>query len=231
MPDLQGYGWLLVDGLKMTLFVAIASMLGTLVLGLIAALGKIFASKWVRYLIEAYTTVVRGVPELVLLLLIYYGIPTLLQDSIGAMGYDVTIPINPFVAGIGTLTLIYAAFACEVYRAAYLAVPLGQHDAAQSLGLPPKIAFRKVILPQMMRYALPGIGNIWMVLIKATALISIIQLPELMRNADIAARSTRQPFTFFFMACLLYLVITLVSMFLQARAERWAKRGIFEGAS
>jgi ABC-type arginine transport system permease subunit len=146
------------------------------------------------------------------------------------LGYDVALPINPFAAGIGTLTLIYGAFACEVYRGAYLAVPTGQHDAAQSLGLPPKVAFRKVILPQMMRYALPGLGNIWMVLVKATALISIIQLPELMRNADIAARSTRQPFTFFFMACLLYLVITLLSMAAQARAERWAQRGFTEGA-
>jgi His/Glu/Gln/Arg/opine family amino acid ABC transporter permease subunit len=205
-------------------------MAGTLVLGLAAGLGKIFARKWIRHLIEAYTTVVRGVPELVLLLLIYYGFPTLVQDGLVELGYDVALPINPFAAGIGTLTLIYGAFACEVYRGAYLAVPTGQHDAAQSLGLPPKVAFRKVILPQMMRYALPGLGNIWMVLVKATALISIIQLPELMRNADIAARSTRQPFTFFFMACLLYLVITLLSMAAQARAERWAQRGITEGA-
>lgn len=230
IPDLQGYGWLLVDGLKMTLVVAIASMLGTLALGLLAALGKLFGRKWVLYLIEAYTTIIRGVPELVLLLLIYYGIPTLIQDGAATLGYDVALPINPFAAGIGTLTLIYAAFACEVYRAAYLAVPSGQHDAAQALGLPQKTAFLKVILPQMMRYALPGLGNIWMVLVKATALISIIQLPELMRNADIAARSTRQPFTFFFMACLLYLMITLVSMAAQARVERWARRGIAEGA-
>ncbi|MGX0878575.1 His/Glu/Gln/Arg/opine family amino acid ABC transporter permease subunit [Roseovarius sp. MBR-154] len=230
MPDLQGYGSLLIDGLMMTLGVAIASMIGALILGLAAAAGKLFAPKAGRVLIEGYTTVVRGVPELVLLLLIYYGLPTLVQDTLGGMGHDVTLAINPFVAGIGTLTLIYAAFACEVYRAAYLAVPPGQREAALALGLSSMVTFRKVELPQMMRYALPGLGNVWMVLVKATALISIIQLPELMRNADIAARSTQQPFTFFFMACLLYLSITLVSMWGQGRLETWASRGTTEGA-
>jgi polar amino acid transport system permease protein/arginine/ornithine transport system permease protein len=229
MPDLQGYGSLLINGLMMTLGVAIASMIGALILGLAAAAGKLFASRPLRILIEAYTTIVRGVPELVLLLLIYYGLPTLVQDTLGGMGHDVTLAINPFAAGIGTLTLIYAAFACEVYRAAYLAVPPGQREAALALGLSSLITFRKVELPQMMRYALPGLGNVWMVLVKATALISIIQLPELMRNADIAARSTQQPFTFFFMACLLYLCITLVSMWGQGRLETWASRGTTEG--
>lgn len=231
MPDLQGYGGLLIDGLVMTLGVAIASMIGALILGLAAAAGKLFAPRPGRILIEAYTTVVRGVPELVLLLLIYYGLPTLVQDTLGKIGHDVRLAINPFAAGIGTLTLIYAAFACEVYRAAYLALPPGQREAATALGLSSLVTFRKVELPQMMRYALPGLGNVWMVLIKATALISIIQLPELMRNADIAARSTQQPFTFFFMACLLYLGITLVSMWGQGRLEIWASRGTSAGTS
>ncbi|WP_375259203.1 ABC transporter permease subunit, partial [Citreimonas sp.] len=123
MPDLEGYGWLLLDGLALTLGVAIASMVGALALGLLAALGKLFAPRAGRALIEVYTTFVRGVPELVLLLLIYYGLPTLVQDTATNMGFDVRLSINPFVAGIGTLTLIYAAFACEVFRAAYLALP------------------------------------------------------------------------------------------------------------
>ena len=231
MPDFQGYGWLLLDGLVLTLGVAIASMLGALALGLLAALGKLFAPRAGKVLIEVYTTFVRGVPELVLLLLIYYGLPTLVQNTAAKAGYDLSLSINPFVAGIGTLTVIYAAFACEVFRAAYLALPPGQREAAYALGLNPVITFRKVELPQMMRYVLPGLGNVWMVLVKATALISIIQLPELMRNADIAARSTRQPFTFFFAACLLYLAITAISMLGQARLERWAARGTTEARS
>lgn len=229
VPDLQGYGGLLLDGLAMTLGVATASMIGAVVVGLAAAAGKLFAPPMGRALIEAYTTVIRGVPEFVLLLLIYYGLPTLLRDLIEDFGYDIFLGIDPLVAGIGTLSLIYAAFACEVYRAAYLAIPVGQREAALALGLSTALTFRRVILPQMMRYALPGLGNVWMVLVKATALISIIQLPELMRNAEIAARSTRMPFTFFFMACLLYLALTLVSMWGQARLERWASRGITGG--
>ena len=229
MPDLEGFGWLLLGGLRMTLVVAISSMIGTLVFGLLTAMGKIFAPRAGRILIEAYTTFVRGVPELVLLLIIYYGVPTLIQNVSRDLGTPVTLSINPFVAGIGTLTLIYAAFACEVYRAAYMAVPAGQREAALALGMSRLQTFLKVELPQMMRYALPGLGNVWMVVVKATALISIIQLPELMRIADVAARSTRQPFTFFFIACLFYLAITAISMWGQGRLERWAARGTAEG--
>lgn len=230
MLDLQGYGWLLMEGIRMTLIVSVASMACALVVGLVAALGKL--SHWtpLRMFLEFYTTLIRGVPELVLLLLVYYGIPTLIQDSASAFGLDVRLSINPFAAGIGTLTIIYGAFSCEVFRAAYLAVPAGQREAAEALGLKPFQTFRKVLLPQIIRYALPGLGNVWMVLVKATALISIIQLPELMRSADVAARATRMPFTFFFVACLLYLVITLVSMWIQSWAERWARRGIAEGS-
>lgn len=214
----------------MTIIVSVSSMVCALVVGLLAAIGKLSHARLLRGAIEVYTTIIRGVPELVLLLLIYYGVPTLIQDTASTMGFDVALSINPFAAGIGTLTIIYGAFACEVYRAAYLAVPAGQRDAADALGLDRFLAFRKIVLPQMIRYALPGLGNVWMVLVKATALVSIIQLPELMRNADIAARSTRMPFTFFFAACLLYLVITLISMWGQARMERWARRGVESGA-
>lgn len=214
----------------MTIVVSVSSMGCALVVGLVAAIGKLSRAPLLRGATELYTTIIRGVPELVLLLLIYYGVPTLIQDTASTMGFDVTLSVNPFIAGIGSLTIIYGAFACEVYRAAYLAVPSGQRDAADALGLNRFLAFRKIVLPQMIRYALPGLGNVWMVLVKATALISVIQLPELMRNADIAARSTRMPFTFFFMACLLYLVITLISMWGQARMERWARRGVADGA-
>lgn len=229
MLDLQGYGWLLLEGLRMTLIVSISSMACALVFGLLAAIGKRSPLAVLRGALEIYTTVVRGVPELVLLLLVYYGFPTLIQDVAANLGFPITLSINPFVAGIGTLTFIYGAFACEVYRGAYLAVPVGQKEAAEAIGLKRSLVFRKVLLPQMIRYALPGLGNVWMVLVKATALISIIQLPELMRNADIAARATRMPFTFFFAACLLYLAITLVSMWGQARIEIWARRGVAGG--
>jgi len=230
MFDLQGYGWLLLEGFRMTVIVSTSSMLCALVVGLLAAVCKLSPNPVIRWAIGIYTTVIRGVPELVLLLLFYYGIPTLIQDTAEVMGFNVILSINPFVAGIGTLTIIYGAFACEVYRAAYLAVPSGQRNAALALGLSPYQAFITVILPQVIRYALPGLGNVWMVVVKATALVSIIQLPELMRNADIASRATRMPFTFFFAACLMYLAITLISMLGQSRIEAWARRGTTGGS-
>lgn len=229
MLDLKGYGWLLWEGVQLTVMVSVVSMAGAIVVGLLAALAKLSRSRIRSFMVEAYTTIVRGVPELVLLLLVYYGVPTLVQDMAAALGYNLIIAINPFAAGIATITFIYGAFACEVFRGAYLNVPTGQHEAAAVLGLNHTATLRLVILPQVIRYALPGLGNVWMVLVKATALISIIQLPELMRNADVAARATRMPFTFFFAACLVYLAITLASMWAQARAEGWASRGVIGG--
>lgn len=229
MLDLKGYGWLLWEGVQLTVMVSVASMAGAIIVGLLAALAKLGRSRSTSLVVEAYTTIVRGVPELVLLLLVYYGVPTLVQDVAAALGYELVMSINPFAAGIATITFIYGAFACEVFRGAYLNVPAGQHEAAAVLGLNRTAALRLIILPQVFRYALPGLGNVWMVLVKATALISIIQLPELMRNADMAARATRMPFTFFLSACLIYLAITLASMWAQARAEGWASRGVIGG--
>ena len=226
MIDLHGYGWLLLEGVRLTIVVGLASLLIALVLGLLGAWGKVAGSRAASFITRTYTTVIRGVPELVRLLLVYYGAPTLIQDLAALADKDLTIDINPFVAGVGTLGFIYGAFATEVFRGAYLAVPRGQIEAAYAMGMSRALMVRRILLPQMLRFALPGLGNLWMVLIKATALISIIQLPELMRNADIAARATRLPFTFYFVASLIYLGITIVSVWLQQRAESWAARGV-----
>jgi ABC-type arginine transport system permease subunit len=142
------------------------------------------------------------------------------------LGTDVIVDINPFLAGFLTLGFIYGAFATEVFRGAFLAIPKGQIEAARACGMNRGLLLRRILLPQVWRFALPGLGNVWMVMVKATALISVIQLPELMRNADIAARAVRLPFTFFFAASLIYLVITIVSMWGQQHAEAWANRGI-----
>lgn len=224
--DLQGYGWLLWKGAELTIEVGLCSMSIAMLLGLIASWGKLTKSRIGKSVADIYTTVVRGVPELVTILLVYYGMPTLIQDVLGAMDIDLIINLNPFMAGIGTLGFIYGAFATEVFRGAYLAVPKGQIEAARAVGMGTILTFRRVILPQMWRFALPGLANVWMVLIKATALISVIQLPELMRNADIASRATRKPFTFFFAASLIYLLITTGSFIFQKHVEKWADRGV-----
>ncbi len=226
MIDLQGYGWLLLKGLQLTILVGLVSMVIAIFLGLIGAWGKLSGGRIPQMAAGTYTTVIRGIPELVLILLVYYGVPTLIQDITAAAGHGVIVDLNPFTAGVATIGFIYGAFATEVFRGAYMAVPKGQMEAARAMGMSPALTFRRVTLPQMWRFALPGLGNVWMVLIKATALISVIQLPELMRNADIASRATRMPFTFYFAASLLYLAITIASMILQQKAEAWANRGV-----
>jgi His/Glu/Gln/Arg/opine family amino acid ABC transporter permease subunit len=226
MFDLKGYGWMLWDGVQLTIAVAICAMSVALVLGLIGAWGKLAEARAPRLIAEIYTTVIRGVPELILILIVYYGVPTLIQDIAESFGIDIFIDFNSFIAGFLTIGFVYGAFATEVFRGAYLAVPRGQIEAAYALGMNRMLMSRRILLPQMWRFALPGLGNVWMVMIKATAVISVIQLPELLRNADIAARAVRQPFTFYFAASLIYLAITIVSMMVQHRAEGWANRGV-----
>jgi len=229
MPEilnLQGYGSLLIKGAKLTVLVGLSSMVIAILLGLVGAWGKLARSRPANIAAGAYTTIVRGVPELVLILLVYYGAPTLIQDVAALMEIDLYVDLNPLVAGMCTIGFIYGAFSTEVFRGAFLAVDKGQVEAARSVGMGRVLCFRRILLPQMWRFALPGLGNVWMVLIKATALISVIQLPELMRNSDIAARATRLPFTCYFLASLIYLAITIVSLVGQKQLENWANKGV-----
>lgn len=229
MPEflnLQGYGALLLKGAKLTVLVGLSSMVIAILLGLVGAWGTLARSRLANFAAGTYTTVVRGVPELVLILLVYYGAPTLMQDVAALMGIDLYVDLNPMIAGMCTIGFIYGAFSTEVFRGAFLAVDKGQVEAARSVGMGRVLCFRRILLPQMWRFALPGLGNVWMVLIKATALISVIQLPELMRNSDIAARATRLPFTCYFLATLIYLSITIVSMVGQKQLENWTNKGV-----
>ncbi len=226
MLDLEGYGWLLIKGAKLTILVGLGAMVIAVILGLIGAWGKLSKSKTSNALAGTYTTIIRGIPELVLILLVYYGAPTLIQDIASSLGVEILITLNPFAAGVATIGFIYGAFATEVFRGAYHAVPKGQIEAAKACGMSDILTFRRILFPQMLRFALPGLGNVWMVLIKATALISVIQLPELMRNADIAARAIRKPFTCYFAASLVYLTITTVSLLIQKWAEERVNRGV-----
>jgi len=226
MLDLHGYGWMLWDGVQVTLAVAVTAMALALVCGMIGAWAKLSSNRIVHTTANIYTTVIRGIPELILILIVYYGMPTLIQDSLELYGIDYIIDINPFIAGFMTLGVIYGAFATEVFRGAYHAVDKGQIEAAKAVGMNRMLLAWRILLPQMWRFALPGLGNVWVVMIKATALISVIQLPELLRNSDIAARAVHAPFTFYFAASLYYLAIVTVSMMLQRRAEAWASRGV-----
>ena len=226
MFDLKGYGWMLWEGLAMTLTVGACALLLAVVMGLLGAWGKLARNPIARLTASTYTTVIRGIPELLLLLIVFYGTPTLLQKLAEAMGHDIRVDFNAFTAGVMTLGFIYGAFATEVFRGAFLAVPRGQVEAAYACGMSRALAFRRVMLPQIWRFALPGLGNVWMVLIKATALVSVIQLDDLMRKSFIAMGVTKLPFDFFFVAAMMYLGITAVSMVGQQQIERWANRGV-----
>jgi arginine/ornithine transport system permease protein len=225
--DFQGYGWVFWAGTKITLLVGLSAAPLVLALGLLGAWGKLADNPIARAVAGAYTTIVRGVPELVLILLVYYGITILLQHLLSlATGGEVLVDIDPFTAGTLTLGVIYGAFTTEVFRGAFQALDRGQIEAARACGMSRTLAFRRIMLPQAWRFAIPGLGNIWLLLIKATALMSIVQLPELMRMTDVAARAVRMPFTFYFAGSIIYLLITIVSLQVFQRAEAWANRGI-----
>lgn len=226
---LHGYGPLLLQGLAMTVGVSLASFLVAFLLGLVGAWAKIRGGRIARTIAEAYTVVIRGVPELVLILLIFYGTPTLVQSLVRGLGPEslsrFRLEFDPFSAGVLTLGLIYGAFATEVLRGAIQSIPKGQVEAGQAYGMRGWTLTRLVVFPQMLRFAISGLGNVWLVMIKATALISVIQLNELMRAADVAAANTREPFTFYLAASFLYLGITAVSLLVIKVVEMRAFRG------
>ena len=226
MLDLKGYGHLLIDGAWMTIVTGLLSLAVAIFLGLIAAAAKISKSRLARVIADAYTTVIRGVPELVLLLLVFFGGSVLLQRLFQLFGDDSYVEVNAFFAGVGTIGFVYGAFATEVFRGAIQAVPPGQLEAARACGMSRWLVVRRILLPQMWRFAIPGLGNVWLVLLKATSLMSVIGLDELTRKAYVAAGATKLYFAFFVMAALVYLLLTIISMLLLQRIERYANRGV-----
>jgi histidine transport system permease protein len=217
--SLKGFGPLLLNGAWMTVKLSVASLLLSVLLGLAGASAKLSGKQWLRVPAQLYTTLIRGVPDLVLMLLIFYSLQTWLTMLTVALGWDY-IEINPFAAGILTLGFIYGAYFTETFRGALLAVPRGQLEAATAYGLSRAQRFRLVVFPQMMRFALPGLGNNWMVILKATALVSIIGLADLVKAAQDAGKSTYQLFFFLMLAALAYLVITSVSNVALRHLER-----------
>ena len=217
--SLKGFGPLLLEGTWMTVKLSLLSLLVSIVLGLIGAAAKLSSSAVLRIPAQLYTTLIRGVPDLVLMLLIFYSLQTWLSQLTDAMEWDY-IEIDAFSAGVVTLGFIYGAYFTETFRGAILSVPRGQVEAATAYGLNRGQRFRFVVFPQMMRFALPGIGNNWQVLLKATALVSIIGLADLVKAAQDAGKSTYQLFYFLVLAALIYLLITSASNFVLRRLER-----------
>jgi polar amino acid transport system permease protein len=221
-------GWLdeLAAGALITISLALATLPFGLALGLAMALLKRSSSAILRAAATVYTTVFRGVPELLTLYIVYFGLQLGMQKAWKGLGFTSNFEMPAFVAGMMALGLVLAAFSCEVWIGAMSSIPKGQHEGAQALGLSRGQTFRLVILPQLMRVALPGLGNNWMVLLKETSLVSVIALPDLMFWTGRANVVTKEPFLFFGVACLIYLVFSVTSAHGIAILERRASRGI-----
>ena len=207
----------ILHGALLTVAASIASLCVSTLLGLLGATAKLSSKRPLVWVATLYTTVIRGIPELVLMLLVFYGAAIGLNSLFEAMGSDFVLDLNPFVAGVATLGFIYGAYMTETFRAAILSIPRGQMEAAWAFGMSPLQTFLRITLPQMVRYALPGYTNNWLVLIKATALVSLIGLHDMTYLAKQASAATRQPFVFLLFAAALYLVFTSMSLWVLKR--------------
>ena len=222
MDSLIEYFPLLLQGLWITLKLAISTVVVGLALGMLLAMAKLSKNAWLRRPAYAFTNFMRGIPEFLVLLVIYFG-GTQVLSAIFSSG---AIEVSPFVAGLTALSLIFGAYASETFRAAFQSVPKGQSEAGRAYGFSAWKTFRYIQLPQIWRVAIPGLGNLWQGSVKDTALVSVVGLDDLMRKSSQAAQSTREPFTFYLAASLIFLLITLVSMLIIARLEKRASRGM-----
>jgi histidine transport system permease protein len=225
--DLHGFGPLIFQGTLVTLELAICSLLVAVLLGLLGASAKLSRSLFLRFPAQLYTTLIRGVPDLVLLLLIFFSLQNWLGILTDEMGWEY-IEIDPMTAGIFTVGFIYGAYFTETFRGAIMAVPRGQIEAATAYGMTRWQSFRLITFPQMMRFALPGLGNNWQVLLKATALVSIIGLQDLVRATQQAGKTTQEMFFFLVLGGVIYLLITSATNQILRFLEKRYSAGIRE---
>lgn len=207
---LHGYGASLLAGAGLSIAVAFVSLAIAMVLGVAGASAKLSRSRVLRGIAQIYTTVIRGVPDLVMMFLVFYGGQLLLNKLADRWHWD-DATIDPFVAGTLTIGFIFGAYMTEIFRGAFLAVPAGQREAALAYGMTPAQALRRVVGPQMLRHALAPLSNTWLVMIKSTAIVSLIGLSDLMERAKGAGSTTQEPFLFYAAAGAMYLVFTSVS--------------------
>jgi polar amino acid transport system permease protein len=222
----NGWGDEIAAGTAITVALGIATLPFGLLLGFLIALAKHSGGRIARMFGNLYTTVFRGLPELLTLLIIYYGGQRLIQEIQALLVEDPEpIEVNAFVAGMVALGMVFSAYSSEVFLGAFKGITIGQIEASRALGLSRLLTLRLVVLPQLWRFALPGIANLWLILLKETSLVSVIALPDLLRSTFIAVGVTKEPFFFFLVACLIYLVLAMISSIGIGWIERWANRG------
>lgn len=222
---LHGYLPAILGGLALTLQLALLSLAVACVFGLAGAVAKLSGSRLARGIAAAYTTSIRALPDLVLMLLIFYGGQIAVNAVADRYGWGY-LDVNPFIAGTLTIGFIYGAYLTETFRGAILAIPRGQIEAAQAFGMRGPQVLWRVTVPQMVRHAIPGFANNWLVMVKATALVSIIGLDDMVHRAGLASAATREPFTFYAAVALIYLAITTLSILGLSWLERRFSLGV-----
>ncbi|MET3601323.1 ABC transporter permease [Martelella mangrovi] len=220
-----GWGGALLRGLVTSLEVAAGGFALGQVIGILGSAGKLYGGPVIRDLMEIYTTVVRAIPELVLIVLLYYAGTAALNNLMTALGFS-SVDISGMLAGILVIGLVQGAYSTEVLRGAILAIPPGQIEAGRAYGMPPAMIMRRITLPAMLPHAIPGLANLWLVTTKDTALLAVVGFTELTLATRQAAGVTHEYFLFFSAAGVLYLAVTLISNVLLQLLERRASRGM-----
>jgi arginine/ornithine transport system permease protein len=209
---MASYFWVILNGSLLTVGVSLLALVVSILFGLAGAAAKLSGRPILVGMATFYTTIIRGIPDLVLMLLVFYGGTIGINTLLEKLGSETTVDIEPFAAGVVTIGFIYGAYMTETFRGAILSIPKGQMEAAWAFGMSRHQTFFRITLPQMVRYALPGFTNNWLVLIKATALVSLIGLQEMTYLAKQASAATRSPFIFFLFTGALFLIYTSVSL-------------------
>ena len=220
----DGFTAQLLAGTVVTVQVTLVATALGICLGLLGASARMSKVRSIRWLGDGYVGFIRGIPELLVVFLIYFGSTRLLMFIASQFGYNEYIELSPFLAGVIALGLTFGGYATEVFRGAFLAIHPGQTEAAQALGMSKSRIFLRIQLPQVWRVALPGLGNLILVLMKDTALISVIGLEELTRKTSMAVTSTREPFTWYLTAAIMYLVLTVVATLVLNHFEKRTRR-------
>lgn len=215
----------ILSGALTTVQIAVLAYAIGLLLGLLGAGAKLSPWAPLRSLATAYSTLIRAVPELLLIILLYYAGAQALDALLAHIGMAGTVQITGFATAVGVLAFVQGAYMTEVFRGAILAIPRGQLEAADAFGFSRWTRFHRIVLPGMLPNALPGMSNLWLILIKDTALISVIGFNELFFTIQQAAASSRAYFLFYAAAGVIYLLMTLSSTALFARLERHVRRG------
>lgn len=223
-PYPPGWGGVLISGAASTILISLGAYLLGILIGLAGAAGKLKGSRPVVALLDLYTTAVRAIPELILIIGLYYAGTDGINRLLSALGFP-PIEINGFLAAVVVLGVVQGAYATEVLRGAILAIPVGQIEAASAFGMRPLLRFRRIVLPALMPNALPGMANLWMSVTKDSALIAVVGYQELALATRLAAGNTKHYFLFFFAAAVIYLVITLVSNMVFGSLETYFRRG------